>query len=330
MRKRRPCSECRRWFAPHPRVGARQVTCGAAACQRHRHRRADRHWHRRHPDSDRGRRLQAPPSASARARSGSRRRPGARLALLGALPDALPARVRAGAIPPQAAMQYLVPLARANRRHCERLLAALGETRLSVREVGALYAGYRRADPAGRERLVADPQLFLRTQREPRRPTSCTAATRAWRWAKTWRPCAGSHGAPPSASARARSGPRRRPRRTALGGRVAGGRGRVRRAPRGDAGGLARCSIRRPGRRFSACVTRATARAGSRAPSASPAAPSRTCWRAAPPRCRAWSAPSRGRRTAPGSWSSPRPARATWSACMRSWAPRARRSRTPR
>jgi ParB family transcriptional regulator, chromosome partitioning protein len=88
-----------------------------------------------------------------------------RLALLGALPDALPARVRAGAIPPQAAMQYLVPLARANRRHCEQLLAVLGETRLSVREVGALYTGYRRADPAGRERLVADPQLFLRTQR---------------------------------------------------------------------------------------------------------------------------------------------------------------------
>ena len=87
-----------------------------------------------------------------------------RLALLGAVPESLRARVRAGAIPPQAAMKYLVPLARANRGHCERLLAALGETRLSVRDVGALYAGYRRADPAGRARLVAEPLLFLRAQ----------------------------------------------------------------------------------------------------------------------------------------------------------------------
>ncbi len=89
-----------------------------------------------------------------------------RLALLGALPEALRARVRAGTIPPQAAMKYLVPLARANRRHCEQLVAALGETRRSVREVGALYAGYRRADAAGRARLLADPPLFLKTQRE--------------------------------------------------------------------------------------------------------------------------------------------------------------------
>jgi len=89
-----------------------------------------------------------------------------RLALLGALSEPLRARVRAGVIAPQAAMKYLVPLARANRRHCDQLLAALGETRLSVRDVGALYAGYRRADPAGRARLVAAPQLFLRARQE--------------------------------------------------------------------------------------------------------------------------------------------------------------------
>ena len=97
-----------------------------------------------------------------------------RLALLGAVPALLRTRVRAGAIAPQAAMKYLVPLARANRRDCERLLAALGETRLSVRDVGALYAGYRRADPAGRARLLADPHLFLRACREaaPAEPSS--------------------------------------------------------------------------------------------------------------------------------------------------------------
>jgi ParB family chromosome partitioning protein len=89
-----------------------------------------------------------------------------RLARLGAGPAGLRARVQAGVVAPQAAMKYLVPLARANRRDCERLLAALGETRLSVRDVGALYAGYRRVDPAGRARLLADPHLFLRACRE--------------------------------------------------------------------------------------------------------------------------------------------------------------------
>jgi hypothetical protein len=57
--KKRPCSECRRWFRPQPRVGARQATCGAQECRRKRHRRADRLWHRRHPDYDCWRRLQA-------------------------------------------------------------------------------------------------------------------------------------------------------------------------------------------------------------------------------------------------------------------------------
>lgn len=89
-----------------------------------------------------------------------------RLALLAELSEAIRDRVRAGRIAPQAAMKYLVPLARANRQNCDRLLSALGEARLSVREVGALYAGYRRADAAGRERLVANPQLFLKAWRE--------------------------------------------------------------------------------------------------------------------------------------------------------------------
>ena len=97
-----------------------------------------------------------------------------RLALLGAVPALLRTRVRAGVLAPQAAMKYLVPLARANRRDCERLLAALGETRLSVRDVGELYGGDRRADPAGRERLVAEPLLFLRTRR-PAAPDEVSA-----------------------------------------------------------------------------------------------------------------------------------------------------------
>jgi hypothetical protein len=85
-----------------------------------------------------------------------------RLGLLDALAVTAQARVRAGTVPPQAAMKYLVPLARANTRHCEQLLAGLGDTRVSVREVGALYLAWRRADRAGKERIVAEPLLFLR------------------------------------------------------------------------------------------------------------------------------------------------------------------------
>jgi len=56
--RKRPCQICSRWFTPHPRAGDRQRVCSAPACQRERHRRADRDWHARHPDYDKKRRLQ--------------------------------------------------------------------------------------------------------------------------------------------------------------------------------------------------------------------------------------------------------------------------------
>lgn len=40
----RRCSECTRPFTPDPRVGTRQLTCGAAFCQRERHRERCRAW----------------------------------------------------------------------------------------------------------------------------------------------------------------------------------------------------------------------------------------------------------------------------------------------
>jgi hypothetical protein len=85
-----------------------------------------------------------------------------RLGLLDALAASAQERVRAWTIPPQAAMKYLVPLARANKRQCEQLLAGLGDTRVSVRELGTLYIAWRRADRAGKERIIAEPLLFLR------------------------------------------------------------------------------------------------------------------------------------------------------------------------
>lgn len=88
-----------------------------------------------------------------------------RLALVDNVSPSIQAAVRAGTVPPHAAMKHLVPLARANRRACEQLLVGLGTTRMSSRDLGLLYATWRRSDAAGREQLVADPLLALRALR---------------------------------------------------------------------------------------------------------------------------------------------------------------------
>jgi hypothetical protein len=48
--RKKPCSVCRRWFQPNPRVGERQRTCGSADCRRAHKRRTQRAWVERHPD----------------------------------------------------------------------------------------------------------------------------------------------------------------------------------------------------------------------------------------------------------------------------------------
>lgn len=45
------CCQCRRLFEPSPRVGARQVTCGDAACRRRNHAASCRRWRERNRDS---------------------------------------------------------------------------------------------------------------------------------------------------------------------------------------------------------------------------------------------------------------------------------------
>lgn len=85
-----------------------------------------------------------------------------RLGLVDALATATQDRVRAGTVPPHGAMRYLVPFARANKTQCEQLLARIGETRVSDRELAALYTAWKRADRAGKQRIVDDPLLFLK------------------------------------------------------------------------------------------------------------------------------------------------------------------------
>ncbi len=91
-----------------------------------------------------------------------------RLALVGELPEEIQEHVRTGTLTAQAAMKYLVPLARAKPADCLRLAAALAPRRASTREVAALYAGWLGGGPT-RELVLADPWLFLRVQEEARR-----------------------------------------------------------------------------------------------------------------------------------------------------------------
>jgi ParB family transcriptional regulator, chromosome partitioning protein len=90
-----------------------------------------------------------------------------RLALVELLPEAIQQQVREGAIAAQLAMRYLVPMARVNVDHCERMAAALVRYRCDMRQAGQLYAAWRDGSRVVRERILAEPELFLKTQRQP-------------------------------------------------------------------------------------------------------------------------------------------------------------------
>lgn len=57
--RKKPCSICRRWFRPDPRVGTRQRACGQADCQAARRLQTQASWRARNADYFIARRLQA-------------------------------------------------------------------------------------------------------------------------------------------------------------------------------------------------------------------------------------------------------------------------------
>src|SRR5271169_1833635 len=89
-----------------------------------------------------------------------------RLSLVDDLPLGVQAHIRAGRIPAQAAMKYLVPMARAGRDDCLLLSEAIAKHHLMSREVGDLYRAWRDGSSDVRRRVLKSPELFLRAQRE--------------------------------------------------------------------------------------------------------------------------------------------------------------------
>jgi ParB family chromosome partitioning protein len=115
-----------------------------------------------------------------------------RLGLVEALPASVQQILQRGAVCAHAAQKVLVPLARANASHCERVAAVFAEERWSSRQIAQWWRAWRAADGAARERLVPRPRSTCarwppsvaawRCRRRPPR------AARPRRWARLRRP----------------------------------------------------------------------------------------------------------------------------------------------
>jgi len=88
------------------------------------------------------------------------------LALVELLPEAIQQQVREGKLAAQVAMKYLVPVARVSGGDCTRMAAAFVAHRCNTRQAGQLYTAWCKGTRAVRERILAEPELFLKTQRQ--------------------------------------------------------------------------------------------------------------------------------------------------------------------
>jgi ParB family chromosome partitioning protein len=89
-----------------------------------------------------------------------------RLALVELLPEAIQQQVRDGKLAAQVAMKYLVPVARVNADDCTRMAAAFVTHRCDTRQAGQLYEAWRKGTRVVRERILAEPELLLKTQKQ--------------------------------------------------------------------------------------------------------------------------------------------------------------------
>ena len=89
-----------------------------------------------------------------------------RLALVELLPESIQQQVREGKLGAQLAMKYLVPVARISPEDCVRMASVLVQQHCNTREAGQLYAAWREGSRVVRERILAEPELFLKTQRQ--------------------------------------------------------------------------------------------------------------------------------------------------------------------
>src|SRR5258708_2840659 len=89
-----------------------------------------------------------------------------RLALVEVLPEAIQQQVREGKILAQVALKFLVPVARQSLEDCQRMAAIFVQHHSDTREAGQLYGAWRKGSPAVRKRILDEPQLLFKAQRQ--------------------------------------------------------------------------------------------------------------------------------------------------------------------
>jgi len=99
-----------------------------------------------------------------------------RLALVELLPEAIQQQVREGKISAHVAMKYLAPVARINLEDCERMAAVFAQHHCDTRQAGQLYAAWRGGPPMIRQRLLDEPALFFKAQRQAEPKASAAPA----------------------------------------------------------------------------------------------------------------------------------------------------------
>ena len=110
-----------------------------------------------------------------------------RLALVELLPEAIQQQVREGKIAAQVAMKFLVPVARQSLEDCQRMAADLRRSITAIRGKPAnCMRAWRKGSPAIRKRILDDPELFFKTQRQAQEKAPAGTGGRTvsaiWRW----------------------------------------------------------------------------------------------------------------------------------------------------
>ena len=89
-----------------------------------------------------------------------------RLDLIESLPEEVYQAVMTGKLSSWAASRILVPLARANEQDCLELTRKIIKDPLSTRELVQLYKHYGKSNRTVRDRIIANPALFIKTTKE--------------------------------------------------------------------------------------------------------------------------------------------------------------------
>lgn len=105
-----------------------------------------------------------------------------RLALIDQLPEQAVYAVRSGLLSSWSASRAIVPLARANASHARSLVESLSTDPMTSRQLYDFWQHYRKAGRALREKMIAQPVLFLRSLSACRQQSSVDADDPAQRW----------------------------------------------------------------------------------------------------------------------------------------------------